>query len=96
MRKVKFPLQLDALDIATDELREKLAPVNAEVKQVLKTRDDRAKIAKRVKGKNDQGDEKTEEQHREEEHKKVAELIEKAGGAAAGTSPSGMYELCGE
>jgi ubiquitin carboxyl-terminal hydrolase 14 len=96
MRKVKFPLQLDALDIATDELREKLAPVNAEVKQILKTRDDRAKIAKRAKGKNAPSDEKTEEEHREEEHKKAAELIEQAGGAAAGTSPSGMYELCGE
>ncbi|KLT39995.1 cysteine proteinase [Cutaneotrichosporon oleaginosum] len=94
MRKVKFPLQLDALDIATDELREKLAPVNAEVKQILKTRDDRAKIAKRAKGKNAPTEEKAEEQHREEEHKKVAELVETAGGVAAGTNPSGMYELC--
>ncbi|BEI82925.1 hypothetical protein CcaverHIS002_0307930 [Cutaneotrichosporon cavernicola] len=93
MRKVKFPLQLDALDIATDELREKLGPVNAEVKQVLNERDDRAKVAKRAKAKNAPADEKTEDQHREEEHKKVAELIEKAG-VAPGTSSSGMYELC--
>lgn len=80
----------------TDDLREKLTPANAEVKQVLKARDDRAKIAKRAKGKSAQPDEKTEEQHREEEHKSVAELVSRAGGAAEGTNSSGMYELCGE
>lgn len=94
MRKVKYPLQLDALDIVTDELREKLSPANAEVKQILKARDDRAKLAKRPKGKAEPSEEKTEDQYREEEHKAVDELVQKAGGAALGTNVSGMYELC--
>lgn len=96
MRKVKFPLQFDVLDIATDDLRQKVLPVNTAVKQVLKSRDERATIAKRAKGKAPASDDKTEEQHREEEHKEIAGVIEAAGGAETGTNPSGIYELCGK
>jgi len=96
MRKVKFPLQLDVLDITTDELREKLQPVNSAVKQILKTRDDRAKIAKRSRGKSADTDEKSEDALREEERKEVDALVSAAGSQEAGSNPSGMYELCGE
>lgn len=96
MRKVKFPLQFDVLDIATDDLRQKVLPVNTAVKQILKGRDDRATISKRSKGKAPAADDKTEEQHRDDEHKEVTALIETTGGIEAGTNASGIYELCGE
>lgn len=95
MRKVKFPLQLDIMDIATAELREQLGPVNAAVKQILKSRDDRAKIAKRVKGKTAPTEEKSEETHRSEEREQIKSLMADMGTVEPGTNTSGMYELCG-
>lgn len=95
MRKVAFPLQLDVLDLATDELREKLQPVNNTVKQILKARDERATIAKRSRGKGNALDGKKEEDdRRDEERKQIAALV--AGSTEVGANPSGMYELCGE
>ncbi|KAI0092342.1 cysteine proteinase [Irpex rosettiformis] len=50
MRRVKFPLEFDALDIVTDDLKEKLLPVNTKLKVVDKDRAERRKIRKRSKG----------------------------------------------
>ncbi|TRM63237.1 cysteine proteinase [Schizophyllum amplum] len=50
MRKVKFPLVLDALELCTDELKEKLTPVNRKLGDVERARRDRAKIHARRKG----------------------------------------------
>ena len=36
MRRVKFPLEFDVLDLCTDELKEKPRPVNTRLKEVLK------------------------------------------------------------
>ena len=44
MRKVKFPLVLDALELCTEELRAKLIPVNRKLGDVERARRDRAKI----------------------------------------------------
>jgi ubiquitin carboxyl-terminal hydrolase 14 len=49
-RKVKFPTEFDALDLATDELREKLLPVSRRLKEVEKERSERRKVRKRTKG----------------------------------------------
>jgi ubiquitin carboxyl-terminal hydrolase 14 len=46
-RKVKFPSEFDALDIVTDELREKLQPVARKRIEVEKARDERRKVRKR-------------------------------------------------
>ncbi|EDR09383.1 uncharacterized protein LACBIDRAFT_190082 [Laccaria bicolor S238N-H82] len=49
MRKVKFPLEFDALDLATDELKAKLLPVSRKLKEVEKERMERRKVRKRTK-----------------------------------------------
>ncbi|WWD22023.1 hypothetical protein CI109_106511 [Kwoniella shandongensis] len=85
MRKVKFPLQLDVSEL----------PVNSAVKQILKERDDRAKLSKRSVGKIDNG-QSDEIAVRAEERLRV----NRAGGVSHDTysvldNPSGMYELWG-
>ncbi|KAL1682232.1 hypothetical protein EV122DRAFT_259898, partial [Schizophyllum commune] len=50
MRKVKFPLVLDALELCTEELKQKLIPVNRKLGDVERARRDRAKIHARRKG----------------------------------------------
>jgi ubiquitin carboxyl-terminal hydrolase 14 len=46
---VKFPNEFDALDIATDELREKMQPVARKRIEVEKARDERRKVRKRTR-----------------------------------------------
>lgn len=48
-RKVKFPLEFDALDLATGELREKLIPASRKLKDIEKDRGERRKVRKRTK-----------------------------------------------
>lgn len=48
-RKVKFPSEFDVLDLCTDELKEKLRPVNTRLKEIQKDRRERAKVRKRTK-----------------------------------------------
>ena len=68
--------------------------MNTAVKQILKSRDDRAKVAKRSKGK--EVDEKPEEETRREEKAAVDALLAEHGVGEVGNNPSGMYELCCE
>ncbi|KAH7882689.1 hypothetical protein F5I97DRAFT_301459 [Phlebopus sp. FC_14] len=49
MRKVKFATELDALDIVTPELKEKLTPVSRRLKGIEKERAERRKVRKRTK-----------------------------------------------
>ncbi|KAF9468278.1 hypothetical protein BDZ94DRAFT_1183855 [Collybia nuda] len=49
MRKVKFPLEFDALDLATEDLKTKLLPVSRRLKEVEKERAERRKVRKRTK-----------------------------------------------
>ncbi|KAI0772406.1 cysteine proteinase [Trametes elegans] len=49
MRRVKFPTEYDALDIATPELKEKLLPISRKLKEVEKERGERRKVRKRTK-----------------------------------------------
>ena len=48
-RKVKFPFELDVLELCTDELKAKLAPVNAKLKEVDRDRRERRKIRKKTR-----------------------------------------------
>ncbi|KAF5376058.1 hypothetical protein D9615_007696 [Tricholomella constricta] len=49
MRKVKFPLEFDALDLATDDLKAKLLPASRKLKELEKERAERRKVRKRTK-----------------------------------------------
>lgn len=49
MRKVKFPLELDASTFATPDLQQRLAPVSHRCKAVAKEREERAKVRRRAK-----------------------------------------------
>ncbi|KAI1787341.1 cysteine proteinase [Ganoderma leucocontextum] len=49
MRRVKFPTEYDALDIATPELKEKLLPISRKLKELEKERAERRKVRKRTK-----------------------------------------------
>ncbi|TFK72374.1 cysteine proteinase [Pluteus cervinus] len=49
MRKVKFPVELDALDLASEELKTRLLPVSRRLKEIEKERFERQKIRKRTK-----------------------------------------------
>jgi ubiquitin carboxyl-terminal hydrolase 14 len=46
---VKFPLEFDALDLATDELKAKLLPASRKLKEMEKERTERRKVRKRTK-----------------------------------------------
>ncbi|PVG00083.1 cysteine proteinase [Serendipita vermifera] len=48
MRKVKFPFEFDVLDLVTDDLKQKLLPVNTRLKEIEKERHERQKIRKRT------------------------------------------------
>lgn len=48
-RKVKFPNEFDALDIVTDELREKMQPISRKRIEIEKARDERRKVRKRTR-----------------------------------------------
>ncbi|KDQ55955.1 hypothetical protein JAAARDRAFT_36745 [Jaapia argillacea MUCL 33604] len=50
MRKVKFSTEFDALDLVTDDLKAKLAPVNRKLLDVEKERFERRKVRRRTKG----------------------------------------------
>ncbi len=53
MRKVKFPFDLDVVDLLTDDLKKKILPVNNALKQIDKDRRERAKIRARAKVQHD-------------------------------------------
>ncbi|TYJ58970.1 hypothetical protein B9479_000409 [Cryptococcus floricola] len=89
MRKVKFPLELDLLELLTPSLRARTQPLNVHAKNVLKDRDARATVLKRKPG---EGKEE-EEEKRKEEREKAEELLktqETEGGRRDG---SAFYEL---
>jgi ubiquitin carboxyl-terminal hydrolase 14 len=46
---VKFPTEFDALDLTTDQLKNKLLPVSRKLKEVEKERAERRKVRKRTK-----------------------------------------------
>ncbi|WVF70108.1 hypothetical protein IAT40_004896 [Kwoniella sp. CBS 6097] len=102
MRKVKFPLHFDALELvsasiigscsqrqATDELRQQVQPSNALVKQILAERDDRYKSAKRS-GIRDTSGLALEEEARRDERERLRKIV---GTFDDDANPSGMYEL---
>ncbi|GAA5945898.1 hypothetical protein JCM3775_003340 [Rhodotorula graminis] len=49
MRKVKFPFELDATELVTDDLKKKLVPVGEKLKECDKDRRERAKARRKMK-----------------------------------------------
>lgn len=48
-RKVRFPVELDALDLATEELRAKLLPASRKLIEIEKERGERRKVRTKTK-----------------------------------------------
>lgn len=112
MRKVKFPMQLDLLDIVghttrcgsqrlmiqvTDEMRAQLGPVNSITKQIVKEREDRARVAKRNQG-HSPNEDTGEIARRADEKARVDGVVASQGLdlSRIGPNPSALYELCGK
>ncbi|GAA6018668.1 hypothetical protein JCM11491_001253 [Sporobolomyces phaffii] len=51
MRKVKFPFDLDVFELLSDDLKEKVRPVNEKLKEIEKERRERAKTRRKIKNK---------------------------------------------
>lgn len=103
MRKVKFPMELDASVWATPELAQQVRPVNHKLREVEKERDDRAKVRARAKGRHleagaVEGSALTDEQEREARQKEAREidaLVADGLRGDIGCNASSLYELIG-
>ena len=65
---------------------------NASARQILKDRDDRAKAAKRNKGKSPEGEDEMAVRERE---RVSIETLSANSDREGGSNPTAMYELCG-
>ena len=99
MRKVTFPMELDALEFCTEDLRKKLAPVRDKVREVRKDEEDVSRARKRQKMAQKQ------EQDRQADGlgagtttRQLAPSKEKSGKPANGTSeqPEAVYKTDAE
>lgn len=97
MRRVKFPFELDATELMTDELKAKIRPLNVRLKLIEKDRMERQRVAKRTKKDNN---EETDDWMTEEEKKKRAEeaeelekLVDPEIKNDVGACASGVYDL---
>ncbi|KII90142.1 hypothetical protein PLICRDRAFT_159510 [Plicaturopsis crispa FD-325 SS-3] len=89
MRKVKFPVEFDALDLATDELKAKLLPVSRKLKEVEGARAERRKVRKRTKAVAAAGPSK-------EQQEKDVEMADAAEAPAIATSGSSTIAADGK
>src|SRR5579859_5190260 len=102
LRKVKFPLELDATEFCTDEVRTKTVPVRDAVREIRKKAEEkerarkRARIQTEVESTNgagavaEQGGEKM-----EVDEVDVEKLIDEGMRNDVGSNPTGLYELAG-
>ncbi|KAF8308379.1 cysteine proteinase [Clavulina sp. PMI_390] len=128
MRKVKFPFELDVLDLVSDELKAKISPLSTKLKEFEKERDERRKVRRKMKNKAKEdaataavtsppaastssntdvemasaeqaqpvaGVIEDEATARKRELEILNGLIDPSVAADIGSSPHGLYELCG-
>lgn len=99
MRRVKFPFELDATELMTDELKAKVRPLNARLREVEKDRTERMNVAKRTKrDKNEEVDGENwmteeEKKKRVEEAEELEKLINEDIKNDVGACASGVYDL---
>ncbi|TIC12007.1 cysteine proteinase [Wallemia mellicola] len=53
LRKVKFPMEYDASELVSDDLKAKINPVNKKLYSINKDREERRRLRKRIKTRND-------------------------------------------
>lgn len=100
MRKVKFPFDLDVVDLLSDDLKRKVLPLNEKLKGVDKDRRERAKVRRRVKV---AAEEKADEARGKENDRKagierdpaLSAVAMEAAATAAAASGSGSAEASG-
>ena len=105
MRKVKFPLELDARPFVTEDLERRLTPTATKMQLVDRARDERRNIRRRSKAREDSGDGPTpegaaltdeqERRRREEEDREINESVDADLRNDRGCNTSGLYELVG-
>lgn len=97
MRRVKFPFELDATELMTDELKARVRPLNVRLKLIEKDRMERKRVAKRTKKDNNEetDDWMTEEEKkkREEESQELEKLVDSDLKNDIGACTSGIYDL---
>lgn len=97
MRRVKFPFELDATELMTDDLKAKVRPLNIRLKLIEKDRMERQRVAKRTKKDNNEetDDWMTDEEKkkREEEAEELEKLIDSGLKNDVGACTSGIYDL---
>jgi len=97
MRKVKFPFDFDATEIATPELAKRLQPVQGRIREIEKERDERRKVRRKMKDSAD-GSIKKEEMEKERtarnaEEEELRKLVDPELKMDVGASLTGLYEL---
>lgn len=108
MRKVKFPLELDASDFATADLQKRLLPVSRKMTEISKEREERTKVRRRVKSRDTGASDvdkprqegtalspDEERALREKERAEIDALVDADLRNDVGCNPSGLYELAG-
>ena len=98
MRKVKFPLELDATDLLSEDLRAKMKDVNDRLKEVEKDRGERGKVAKRTKKDKNEDEswpDEEEKKKRSVEAEELEKLVDPSLKTDVGSCTTGLYELIG-
>jgi len=97
MRKVKFPFDLDATEVATPELAKRLQPVQGRIREIEKERDERRKVRRRTRDSTDGAVSKEEMEKervaRNAEAEELGKLVDSDLKVDVGTSLTGLYEL---
>ncbi|KZT50946.1 cysteine proteinase [Calocera cornea HHB12733] len=97
MRKVKFPFDFDATELATPELAKRLNPVQGRIREIEKERDERRKVRRKTKDSADGSvkKEETEKEHelRKTEKEELEKLVDADLKTDIGASLTGLYEL---
>jgi len=104
LRKVKFPMELDATEYCTEELRKKTVPVRDAVREIRKKHEEeerarkRARVQREVESTNGQTDETNSAEVKEEmqiDEVDPMTLIDSDLAADTGSNPTGLYDLTG-
>ncbi|KZO97578.1 cysteine proteinase [Calocera viscosa TUFC12733] len=97
MRKVKFPFDFDATELATPELAKRLQPIQGRIREIEKERDERRKVRRKTKDSADGSvkKEEAEKEHavRKEEKEELEKLVDTDLQTDIGASLTGLYEL---
>jgi len=97
MRKVKFPFDFDATELATPELAKRLQPVQGRIREIEKERDERRKVRRKTKDSADGSVKKDETEKelaaRKAEEEELQKLVDTDLKADVGASLTGLYEL---